>query len=87
VASAVLSWLSCFHSGREVGALTVVAPLFAPPQLDTVTVALSRVRAVEHGRSVVVSATSGVSAVIDTRGAIVERTELSPPQLSSPRCH
>ncbi|MDV8079816.1 apolipoprotein N-acyltransferase, partial [Rhodococcus sp. IEGM 1370] len=41
--------------------------------------AMSRVRAVEHGRSVVVSATSGVSAVIDARGEVVERTELFTP--------
>ncbi|WP_082897605.1 apolipoprotein N-acyltransferase [Rhodococcus sp. EPR-157] len=41
--------------------------------------AMSRVRAVEHGRGVVVSATSGVSAVIDARGVVVDRTELFTP--------
>lgn len=41
--------------------------------------AMSRVRAVEHGRSVVVSATSGVSAVIDARGTVTNRTQLFTP--------
>lgn len=37
--------------------------------------AMSRVRAVEHGRATVVAATSGVSAIIGPDGAIVQRTE------------
>lgn len=35
--------------------------------------AMSRLRAVEHGRSVLVAATSGISAVVDPDGAVVER--------------
>ncbi|WP_216843380.1 apolipoprotein N-acyltransferase [Phytoactinopolyspora alkaliphila] len=38
--------------------------------------AMSRMRAVEHGRTVVVSALSGVSAVIGPDGAVQQRTEL-----------
>jgi len=37
--------------------------------------ALSQLRAVEHGRSVLVAATSGISAIIEPDGSIVERTE------------
>ncbi len=36
--------------------------------------AMSQVRAVEHGRSVLVAATSGVSAVIDPQGRVVDQT-------------
>ena len=35
--------------------------------------AISRLRAVEHGRAVVVAATSGISAVIDAGGSVVAR--------------
>jgi apolipoprotein N-acyltransferase len=38
--------------------------------------AMGRVRAVEHGRAVVVAATSGVSAVIDPDGRLVQRTRV-----------
>jgi apolipoprotein N-acyltransferase len=37
---------------------------------------MSRVRAVEHSRSVLVAATSGVSAVIASDGVIRQRTNL-----------
>jgi len=36
--------------------------------------AMSQVRAVEHGRSVLVAATSGVSAVIDPQGRVLDQT-------------
>jgi len=38
--------------------------------------AMSRVRAVEHGRAVLVAATSGVSAVVDPDGTVRERAEV-----------
>jgi apolipoprotein N-acyltransferase len=38
--------------------------------------AMSRMRAVEHGRTVVVSALSGVSAIVGPDGAVQQRTEL-----------
>ncbi len=41
--------------------------------------AMSRVRAVEHGRSVIVSATTGASAIIDPRGVVRQRTGLFTP--------
>ncbi|HEX2300569.1 MAG TPA: apolipoprotein N-acyltransferase [Pseudonocardiaceae bacterium] len=41
--------------------------------------AISRVRAVEHGRVVLVAATSGVSAVIEPDGGVAQRTSLFTP--------
>jgi apolipoprotein N-acyltransferase len=35
--------------------------------------AMSRLRAVEHGRSVLVAATSGISAIVDADGTVVKR--------------
>jgi apolipoprotein N-acyltransferase len=37
---------------------------------------MSRLRAVEHGRAVLVAATSGVSAVVDPDGTVRERAEV-----------
>ncbi|MFE2722416.1 apolipoprotein N-acyltransferase [Kitasatospora sp. NPDC059327] len=37
--------------------------------------AMSRLRAVEHGRAVLIAATSGISAVIAPDGSVVQRTE------------
>ncbi|MFD0327908.1 apolipoprotein N-acyltransferase [Streptacidiphilus monticola] len=39
--------------------------------------AMSRLRAIEHGRSVVIAATSGISAVIAPDGSVVHRTKLA----------
>ncbi|MEY9844688.1 apolipoprotein N-acyltransferase [Streptacidiphilus sp. BW17] len=39
--------------------------------------AMSRLRAVEHGRSVVIAATSGISAVIAPNGSVIERSQLA----------
>jgi apolipoprotein N-acyltransferase len=41
--------------------------------------AMSRLRAVEHGRSVVIAATSGISAIIAPDGAVVRRSALFTP--------
>jgi apolipoprotein N-acyltransferase len=41
--------------------------------------ALSRLRAVEHGRSVAIAATSGISAVVAPDGTVVHRTSLFTP--------
>src|SRR6201999_4382723 len=42
--------------------------------------AMGRIRAVEHGRTVVVAATSGLSAIISPNGSLVERSSLFTPQ-------
>jgi apolipoprotein N-acyltransferase len=39
--------------------------------------AMSRLRAIEHGRAVVIAATSGISAVIAPDGSVVQRTQLA----------
>ncbi|WP_370079422.1 apolipoprotein N-acyltransferase [Streptacidiphilus sp. MAP12-16] len=39
--------------------------------------AMSRLRAVEHGRAVVIAATSGISAVIEPDGSVLQRTQLA----------
>jgi apolipoprotein N-acyltransferase len=39
--------------------------------------AMSRLRAIEHGRAVVIAATSGISAVIAPDGSVVRRTQLA----------
>jgi apolipoprotein N-acyltransferase len=41
--------------------------------------AMSRLRAVEHGRSVVIAATSGISAIIAPDGSVARRSELFTP--------
>lgn len=41
--------------------------------------AMSRLRAIEHGRTVVVAATSGISAVVAPDGTVVDRSELFTP--------
>ncbi|MGX5653950.1 apolipoprotein N-acyltransferase [Geodermatophilus nigrescens] len=43
--------------------------------------AMSRLRAVEHGRTVLVAATSGISAVVAPDGTVVERSELFTPRV------
>ncbi|MEU3917170.1 apolipoprotein N-acyltransferase [Streptomyces sp. NPDC029004] len=52
---------------------------FGRSEMTFQQLAMSRVRAVEHGRSVVVPVTSGVSAVIMPDGKIVQRTEMFTP--------
>jgi apolipoprotein N-acyltransferase len=42
--------------------------------------AMGRIRAVEHGRAVVVAATSGLSAIISPNGSLLERSSLFTPQ-------
>jgi apolipoprotein N-acyltransferase len=43
--------------------------------------AMSRVRAVEHGRTVLVAATSGISAVIAPDGTVLDQSEIFTPDL------
>ncbi|MFF3397522.1 apolipoprotein N-acyltransferase [Streptomyces sp. NPDC002659] len=52
---------------------------FGRSEMTYQQLAMSRVRAVEHGRSVVVPVTSGVSAVIMPDGKIVQKTEMFTP--------
>lgn len=43
--------------------------------------AMSRLRAIEHGRTVIVAATSGISAVVAPDGTVVDRSQLFTPHL------
>ena len=52
---------------------------FGDSEMTYQQLAMSRVRAVEHGRAVVVAATSGVSAIIAPDGAVVQESELFAP--------
>ncbi|MCZ4580307.1 apolipoprotein N-acyltransferase [Gordonia amicalis] len=47
---------------------------FGRTEMTYQQLAMSQVRAVEHGRAVVVAATSGVSAIIDADGSITEQS-------------
>ena len=43
--------------------------------------AMSRLRAIEHGRTVIVAATSGISAVVAPDGTVIDRSQLFTPYL------
>lgn len=64
---------------REGGRLVVVQTnnaTFGRSGETTQQLAMGRLRAVEHGRAVLVAATSGVSAVIQPDGRVVDRSEV-----------
>jgi len=52
---------------------------FSDTEMPYQQLAMSKIRAVEHGRSVVVSATTGISAIILPDGTVTDRTELNSP--------
>ncbi len=62
------------------GAELLVVPTnnawYGPGEMSYQQLAMSRLRAVEHGRAVVVSATSGVSAIVAPDGSITASTSL-----------
>nr|WP_240686771.1 apolipoprotein N-acyltransferase [Amycolatopsis suaedae] len=62
------------------GAQLLVAPTnnawYGPGEMSYQQLAMSRLRAVEHGRAVIVPATSGVSAVIRPDGSVASSTGL-----------
>jgi apolipoprotein N-acyltransferase len=67
----------------QSGALLLAVPTnnatFGFTEMTYQQQAISRVRAVEHGRAVLVAATSGVSAVIAPDGTVEQRTNLFTP--------
>ena len=63
------------EGGRLIVVQTNNATFGRSPQTEQ-QLAMSRLRAVEHGRAVVVAATSGVSAVVQPDGELVHRTEV-----------
>ncbi|WP_433407387.1 apolipoprotein N-acyltransferase [Saccharomonospora azurea] len=62
------------------GAELLVTPTnnawFGPGEMSHQQLAMSRVRAVEHGRAVVVAATSGISAIVAPDGEVMRSTSL-----------
>ncbi|WP_327121282.1 apolipoprotein N-acyltransferase [Streptomyces sp. NBC_01341] len=66
------------HGGRLIAVPSNNAT-FGRSEMTYQQLAMSQVRAVEHGRSVVVPVTSGVSAVIRPDGTIVKKTKMFTP--------
>lgn len=64
----------------DVGAQLLVTSTnnawYGPGEMSHQQLAMSRVRAVEHGRAVVVAATSGISAIIAPDGTVTRSTSL-----------
>jgi apolipoprotein N-acyltransferase len=67
------------RSGAQLLAVPTNNATFGFTEMTYQQQAISRVRAVEHGRTVLVAATSGVSAVIAPDGTIEQRTTLFTP--------
>nr|WP_067538790.1 apolipoprotein N-acyltransferase [Nocardia crassostreae] len=68
-----------FEDALRAGAQILTVPsnnaTFGDSEMTFQQLAMSRVRAVEHGRAVVVSVTTGVSAIITADGVIQQQTE------------
>ncbi|MDQ4104108.1 MAG: apolipoprotein N-acyltransferase [Actinomycetota bacterium] len=69
------------RSGSELIAVPTNNATFGFTEMTYQQQAISRVRAVEHGRTVVVAATSGVSAVIAPDGTVKQHTNLFTPDV------
>ncbi|UGT62916.1 apolipoprotein N-acyltransferase [Nocardia asteroides] len=72
-----------FRDSIAAGAQLLTVPTnnatFGDSEMTYQQLAMSRVRAVEHGRALVVAATSGVSAIVAADGTVTERSELFVP--------
>lgn len=64
------------RAGAQVITVPTNNATFGRTDMTYQQLAMSRVRAVEHNRTVLVAATSGVSAVIDPDGRVAQRTGL-----------
>ncbi|MFD4267228.1 apolipoprotein N-acyltransferase [Rhodococcus sp. NPDC058481] len=67
------------RSGAELIAVPTNNATFGDTEMTYQQLAMSRLRAVEHGRVVVVAATSGVSAIIAPDGSVQESSSLFVP--------
>ena len=56
--------------------LSLMVETFGRTEMTFQQLAMSRVRAVEHGRSVLIAATSGVSAIITPAGVVRQQSEI-----------
>ncbi|WP_328396643.1 apolipoprotein N-acyltransferase [Nocardia sp. NBC_00416] len=68
------------HSGAQLLAVPTNNATFGDSEMTYQQLAMSRVRAVEHGRSLVVAATSGVSAIIAADGSVRQESALFEPE-------
>jgi apolipoprotein N-acyltransferase len=64
------------RGGGEILAVQTNNATFGFSPMTEQQLAMSRFRAVEHGRTVLVSALAGVSAIVDPDGTVVDRAEL-----------
>lgn len=62
------------RSGAQVITVPTNNATFGRTDMTYQQLAMSRVRAVEHGRPVLVAATSGVSAIIESNGAVLQQS-------------
>lgn len=67
------------RDGAELIAVPTNNATFGDTEMTYQQLAMSRVRAVEHRRDVVVAATSGVSAIIGSDGSVLQQSELFVP--------
>jgi apolipoprotein N-acyltransferase len=67
------------RAGADLIAIPTNNATFGWTEMTHQQLAMSRVRAVEHGRSVVVAATSGVSAIVAPDGSVTQRTGMFTP--------
>ncbi|WP_432420586.1 apolipoprotein N-acyltransferase [Nocardia carnea] len=68
------------QSGAQLLAVPTNNATFGDSEMTYQQLAMSRVRAVEHGRSLVVAATSGVSAIIAADGSVRQESALFVPE-------
>jgi apolipoprotein N-acyltransferase len=64
------------NAGAELLVVPTNNAWYGPGEMSYQQLAMSRLRAVEHGRAVVVPATSGVSALVRPDGTVEQSTEL-----------
>ncbi|SFQ55315.1 apolipoprotein N-acyltransferase [Amycolatopsis arida] len=88
VAGTVVGTIICYEAAYDypardavrAGAELLTAPTnnawYGPGEMSYQQLAMSRLRAVEHGRAVVVAATSGVSAIVRPDGGVARSTDL-----------
>ncbi|KAA0021321.1 apolipoprotein N-acyltransferase [Antrihabitans cavernicola] len=67
------------RNGAQLLAVPTNNATFGDTEMTYQQLAMSRVRAVEHGRALVVAATSGVSAIIAPDGSVISQTQLFTP--------
>lgn len=69
------------RAGAQLIAVPTNNATFGRTEMTYQQLAMSRVRAVEHDRAVVIAATSGVSAVVNPDGTVEQRTALFTPDV------